>query len=267
MDGRQLAEKLKSRPATAATSVILLASKADISEKLAMHEPVDDLLEKPFFIKDATTRINYLGGNLGGPLSIPHVSSSKNKMFFFVSGESIGELRPKGQQQVTVPTLLERQGDFSQSGSNAKPVSLGGTKVTIKDPQNNGAPFPGNLIPQDRIIPSLQNYLKLFPAPNFDSPADGLISKGAYNYVYQESLHVPKWLNSARLDYNATEKTQFFARFNYWYEDQQGSAAPKGWAGSVAASATSTRSGSRAARRRSTAPGMANWEPPMPSTK
>jgi CheY-like chemotaxis protein len=57
MDGRQLAEKLKSRPATAATSVILLATKADISEKLAMHEPVDDLLEKPFFIKDATTRI------------------------------------------------------------------------------------------------------------------------------------------------------------------------------------------------------------------
>jgi CheY-like chemotaxis protein len=57
MDGRQLVEKLKSRPATAATSVILIASKTDINEKLAAHESVDELLEKPFFIKDATTRI------------------------------------------------------------------------------------------------------------------------------------------------------------------------------------------------------------------
>jgi CheY-like chemotaxis protein len=57
MDGRQLVEKLKSRPATASTSVILIASKTDITEKLTMHESVDELLEKPFFIKDATTRI------------------------------------------------------------------------------------------------------------------------------------------------------------------------------------------------------------------
>jgi CheY-like chemotaxis protein len=57
MDGRQLVEKLKSRPATAATAVILLASKSDIADKLSMQEPVDDLLEKPFFIKEATTRI------------------------------------------------------------------------------------------------------------------------------------------------------------------------------------------------------------------
>src|SRR5437588_1011802 len=57
MDGRQLIEKVKSRAATATTAVILLASKSDISDKLSMQEPVDDLLEKPFFLKEATTRI------------------------------------------------------------------------------------------------------------------------------------------------------------------------------------------------------------------
>lgn len=57
MDGRQLVEKLKSRPATASTSVILLASKSDIADKLSMQEPVDDMLEKPFFLKEAITRI------------------------------------------------------------------------------------------------------------------------------------------------------------------------------------------------------------------
>jgi len=57
MDGRQLVEKLKSRPRTAGIAVILLATKADITEKLAMHEPVEDFVEKPFFLKEATQRI------------------------------------------------------------------------------------------------------------------------------------------------------------------------------------------------------------------
>jgi len=58
MDGRQLVEKLKSRPQTAGIAVILLATKTDISEKLGMQEhAVDDFVEKPFFLKDATLRI------------------------------------------------------------------------------------------------------------------------------------------------------------------------------------------------------------------
>jgi CheY-like chemotaxis protein len=57
MDGHQLVERLKSRPKTAEIAVILLASKADISEKLSHQDPVDDFVEKPFFLKEATQRI------------------------------------------------------------------------------------------------------------------------------------------------------------------------------------------------------------------
>lgn len=57
MDGRQLVDKLKGRSATSAISVILLASKTDIAEKLSHQEPVDDFVEKPFFLKEATLRI------------------------------------------------------------------------------------------------------------------------------------------------------------------------------------------------------------------
>jgi CheY-like chemotaxis protein len=57
MDGRQLLEKLKSRPATATIAVILMASKADISERLSTQDHVEDYIEKPFFLKDATRRI------------------------------------------------------------------------------------------------------------------------------------------------------------------------------------------------------------------
>ena len=60
MDGQQLVEKLKSRPKTAGISVILLASKADITERFSNHEPVDDFVEKPFFLKEATQRIKRL---------------------------------------------------------------------------------------------------------------------------------------------------------------------------------------------------------------
>jgi CheY-like chemotaxis protein len=57
MDGRQLVEKLKSRPGTAGIAVILLATKNDISEKLSQQDPADDFVEKPFFLREATQRI------------------------------------------------------------------------------------------------------------------------------------------------------------------------------------------------------------------
>jgi len=56
MDGRQLLERLKSRPATSGVAVILMASKADISERLA-QDSVEDHLEKPFFLKEAVRKI------------------------------------------------------------------------------------------------------------------------------------------------------------------------------------------------------------------
>jgi len=57
MDGRQLVEKLKSRPATANFSSVLMANKADIAERLSPQDAADDYLEKPFFLKDAIRRI------------------------------------------------------------------------------------------------------------------------------------------------------------------------------------------------------------------
>jgi DNA-binding response OmpR family regulator len=57
MDGRQLVEKLKSRPATANFSTMLMASKSDIAERLSPQDAADDYLEKPFYLRDATRRV------------------------------------------------------------------------------------------------------------------------------------------------------------------------------------------------------------------
>src|ERR1700688_84301 len=51
MDGRQLVEKLKSRPATANFSAILMASRADIDERLSPQDAADDYIAKPFFFE------------------------------------------------------------------------------------------------------------------------------------------------------------------------------------------------------------------------
>jgi CheY-like chemotaxis protein len=60
MDGRQLVERLKSRPATANFATMLMANRADIAERLSPQDAADDYLEKPFFLKDATRRIKRL---------------------------------------------------------------------------------------------------------------------------------------------------------------------------------------------------------------
>ena len=61
MDGRQLVEKLRSHKKTDAISVILLATKTDISEKLSLQDHVaEDFVEKPFFLREATQRIKRL---------------------------------------------------------------------------------------------------------------------------------------------------------------------------------------------------------------
>lgn len=58
VDGLQLLQKIKARPNTAAIPVILMASKADINEKLKpVQDTVEDFLEKPFFIKEAGAKL------------------------------------------------------------------------------------------------------------------------------------------------------------------------------------------------------------------
>jgi DNA-binding response OmpR family regulator len=58
INGRELVEKVKSRPTTARVPIILMATKTDQNEKLkVIEDKVEDFLEKPFFMKQATARI------------------------------------------------------------------------------------------------------------------------------------------------------------------------------------------------------------------
>jgi Outer membrane receptor proteins, mostly Fe transport len=162
----------------------------------------------------AIRRIQTPGGNIGGPLYIPgKFNRDRTKLFFFASLESIRERRPQSIRKLTVPTELERIGDFSQSLSSSGKLPL------INDPMNGKLPFPGNIIPPSRINPSGQNYLKLLPLPN---GVDAAIARNAYNYQVQESTDIPKLSETTRLDWVVNPKTSVWLKYSYWKEDQQG---------------------------------------------
>ncbi len=96
------------------------------------------------------------GGTLGGPIG------RRGRSFYFVSGEGI-DANEEDARRAHVPTLAERAGDFSASG------------VTIIDPFT-GAPFPGGVIPANRISAASRAAAALYPAPNL---ADATVNYSA----------------------------------------------------------------------------------------
>src|SRR5438477_6130976 len=59
-------------------------------------------------------RMNQFGGSIGGPVYLPHVYKGKDRTFFFFNYEGT-RWRRGDVLLITVPTLLQRQGDFSKT--------------------------------------------------------------------------------------------------------------------------------------------------------
>ncbi|HJW98761.1 MAG TPA: response regulator [Terriglobales bacterium] len=58
LNGKELIEKIRGRVQTAKLPAILIATHSEITEHLrSMHDHLEDLIEKPFFVKEITSRI------------------------------------------------------------------------------------------------------------------------------------------------------------------------------------------------------------------
>jgi CheY-like chemotaxis protein len=58
LDGRQLIQEMRTKPALSRIPVMMMASKTDQNEKLGMlRDTVEDFLEKPFFLRDVVVRV------------------------------------------------------------------------------------------------------------------------------------------------------------------------------------------------------------------
>jgi Carboxypeptidase regulatory-like domain len=125
---------------------------------------------------------NAYGFTLGGPIYIPgKFNTSKSKLFFFW-GQEWQRDRTVEEQTAIVPTAAMRNGDFS---------ALLPTRV-IRDPLT-GQPFPGNIIPLDRISPqgrALVNAMPL-PTPGFQQGANNWIGNPAvFNNQRKDSVKI-----------------------------------------------------------------------------
>ncbi len=110
--------------------------------------------EKPAYLQ------NSFGGSVGGPLNIPHIYHGGSKTFYFINYNGKRGENPFDQFS-TVPTPLERQGNFSQTTYTSGPEA--GQPVRIFIPGTN-AEYANNTIPQ--INAAAQGLLQYIPLPN-----------------------------------------------------------------------------------------------------
>jgi hypothetical protein len=104
---------------------------------------------------------NQFGFVASGPVLLPKLYNGKNRFFWMFAYE--GTRRRQAITSTTlVPTLKERAGDFS------------GMPVTIVDPITK-IPFPGNMIPENRINPVGAALANLYPVPNNSDPSRNYI--------------------------------------------------------------------------------------------
>jgi hypothetical protein len=114
------------------------------------------------------------GGTIGGPVIIPKVRFNKdhNHLFFFYSWDQQWNNTATGLNKYTMPTALERQGNFSQS------VNTNGSQILIRDPLSGQACsttsaagcFPRQHHPAQPSEPHRQRDVEPFPSTQCDGP-------------------------------------------------------------------------------------------------
>ena len=128
---------------------------------------------------------NQFGGSVGGPIK-------KDKLFFFANYEGTRDRAPQTQLS-RIPTDLEKAGNLSDLGE------------TLIDPQT-GLPFPGAVIPADRIDSISKAVMAYYPEPNV--PSDPNI-----NYRYNSPSIENDYTGMGRIDFNISPRHTLMGRY------------------------------------------------------
>lgn len=162
-------------------------------------------------------RYNTEGVSIGGPVILGKLgkfNSNRDKLFFFYNFDN-SPSQARDRRIATLPTALERTGDFSQSFNTA------GTLIALRDPLTGGT-FPGNIIPASRINKQGQNLLSAFGQPN---QLNRGVTLGAYNNEFQNISTTKRVQHVWRLDYHPTNTDTLFYRGSTYVSDGVGNQA------------------------------------------
>lgn len=170
----------------------------------------DSLSSTDFFVKKAgqeKPKVTYdrPGFSLGGPVFIPGLYDGHDRTFAFGAVEWLYDEFPEPGPR-TVPSLKMRAGDFSE---------LLAQNILIYDPataQRVGArvvrtPFPGNVIPTNRLNPIALQLMNYYPEPNQAG------NQGTNNYFSSNPRSDSFYSVSTRVDHQLTSKQRAFVRY------------------------------------------------------
>jgi hypothetical protein len=175
------------------------------------HLNANDFFNKLAGNQTPAFHMNQYGGAIGGPLQLGRLYDGKNRTFFFANYEGT-RWRRGAVNQYTLPTTVERGGNFSQT------LNAAGQLIVVYDPVTTRAnpaggfirdPFSGNVIPQSRMDPVGVAILKHYPVPNLV----GNPITHASNYISNAPTRVNKDDGAIRIDQNITSNYRMFGRF------------------------------------------------------
>jgi hypothetical protein len=136
------------------------------------------------------------GYALGGPIK-------KDSLFFFAAQEWV-DFFQVATNTATVPTALMRNGNFSELLSPTNGF-YNGAQI-IRDP-NTGQPFPGNIIPTERLSRNGIAFLRAYP-----SPTEGF-RQGTANAIINSDNPQDQRKDNFRLDYRMNNNNTFTYRY------------------------------------------------------
>ncbi|MGH8244820.1 MAG: hypothetical protein ACREUU_00130, partial [Gammaproteobacteria bacterium] len=170
--------------------------------------------------KQPSGRSNNYAASIGGPVRIPKLYDGKDKLFFYFifNGFKDSKTEEPGNKLFSVPTAEERRGDFSRL------LRVNAARYQIHDPLTtrfnsaNGlferSPFPGNIIPEQRVLnPMYKFYEKLYPLPNDPPQMDAEGRNNYFNGAIPFNWDYKAFQN--RVDYVPSQKHRLFARWSY----------------------------------------------------
>ena len=166
---------------------------------------------------------NRYGLSIGGPIWIPRIYNGKNRTFFFYAFEG-NQFGVPSQFSRTVPTAAQRTGDFSP----LLPLTNANNNYRIYDPFSTRAiangrferdPFPGNIIPRNRLDQLGVNLANLYPLPNAPNTAT---ADGRNNFFSTPKAIQKTYSNLLRFDHAFSENNRLFLRLHYdfWKENK-----------------------------------------------
>lgn len=161
-------------------------------------------------------RYNRYGATFGGPVMLPRFSeggpllwNGEDRIFFFFAFEGLRQVTP-ATNTFTVPTHAMRNGDFSPLLPSTA-IYDPATAFLGPDGRVERSPFPGNIIPPERISPIARNYLSYWPLPNLPCTNSQCRNNFIARVPRTDFFHSELF----RVDATVNEKRRFFVRYNH----------------------------------------------------